>query len=823
MKKLLAFFSLCILYLQVVSQEISSAPLNQDFIDYINSTSKAPKVTSEGYALGELPSPHSYFFGNKIASVINPDFDAVYDLRTAGPGGTSHLSPVKNQSSCGSCWTFATCASIESQWIKSLYGTFDLSENNLKECHNFDYLSCDGGNIDMSTAYLSRGSGPIAESDDPYSAVDGSCNSGFTPVAYITDARFVPNDMATLKQALIDYGALYSNMYYDDAYYTSASKTYYYNGSSGTNHGVTLVGWDDNKVTAGGTGAWIIKNSWGSAWGESGYFYISYNDTKVNSTVGFFPVRIDYDPQTEVYFYDDFGDIARFGYGSNSAYACVKYTATADQLINKIGTYAEASNAVIGMEVYDNFNGSTFSGLLGTISNQNCSFPGYYTFDLPTPINISSGNDFFIKVYYETPGYNFPIPVEYAVAGYCSAAVVETGKCWSSSSGAGWTALGEGTSFVRDLCIKVYAENKLSPTIITDPSASNICNGENTGFTVSATGSSLSYQWQLSTDGGGNWSDLSEAAPYSDVTTSSLTITNTSLNMNLYQYRCVVTNSYGSSISNEATLTVNTVPSIATQPSDSNTCEGMDVSFYLLADGTSPSYQWQLSTTGGSSWTNISDTPPYSGSATDELSISPTAAGMNNYLYHCIVSNMCSTNSVSDNVLLSINTVPLIDLGNDQYVCAGDNALLDPGPGYDTYEWSTGEASQSISIDSAGTGIGSTTIYLTVTGGTCSNTDSVAIYFDDCTGITTDQNILGLSLFPNPSDKFIHVQLMQPQPGTTISISDMQGREVIQMTTGEKNIDINVASLTPGIYSIHISNALLNFSRTIVIAREGSE
>jgi C1A family cysteine protease len=432
------------------------APQDSAFTKYIQERSEGKwrATTDDGYGLGYIPSPVK--FNTQVPArppLRKVAYPSSYDLRTQGK-----VTSVKNQGNCGSCWAFATMGSVESRWLANGYGTYDLSENNLKECHGFVWSGCDGGNEEIAAAYLSRDSGPVSESADPYVDSDVPCASGLTPVAYETDAYFLPNDANTIKDFILNYGGVYASMYWAGASYRASDHTYYYNGASPSNHAVVIAGWDDNKATAGGTGAWIIKNSWGTSWGENGYFYVSYNDKKILSSNAFWPNRIGYDPNAAIYQYDYLGGTSAVRYtGYSYAYGLVKFVASANLQIKKLATWISESNSTVDVYIYDDFNGSTLSNQLGSLTGQSCPYAGYYTFDLPQGISINTGNDFYIKVKYSTSnsGRVYPLPIETAIGGY-SVPTIETGKCWISLSGSPWTPIGGGTGSSWDLCIRAY-------------------------------------------------------------------------------------------------------------------------------------------------------------------------------------------------------------------------------------------------------------------------------------------------------------------------------------------------------------------------------
>ena len=496
-KNILILILLFLIYNGYSQHKASMQIVNPDFIKYQKALTSGNlnSQTNDGHSLGYIPpaSKPNYTYFNKTKKLLksSKSFPSKYDLRSL-----NYVSPVKDQKNCGDCWAFATFGSIESRWMILGYGTYDLSENNLKNCTGFEWQPCQGGNSVLSTAYLSRLSGPVSEVSDPYVDSPGTCTNGLTPVAYECDARFLPNDMNTIKQAVTDYGALYSALYYADKYYNSANYTYYCDDSSlGANHAVTLVGWDDTKVTAGGTGAWIMKNNWNTSWGDKGFFYISYNDAVVLSEATYFPNRLDYKPSSKVYDYDDLGWVTDFGYDDETAYALVKFTASDNNPLYKIGTWINTAGAIVDISVYSGFDGSQLSGLKGTIPTQTCDFPGYFTFDLPSEINFKRGNDFYVYIKYYTPGYYYPIPVEAAQTGYADPSI-ETDKCWSSMDGSSWDAIGNNTVIPADLCINAYSYNNCNPPLanITINGSANLCDKHSVLLTAN-TGIQYTYQW----------------------------------------------------------------------------------------------------------------------------------------------------------------------------------------------------------------------------------------------------------------------------------------------------------------------------------------
>ncbi len=246
-----------------------------------------------------------------------------------------------------------------------------------------------------------------------------------------------------------------------------------------------------------------------------------------------------------------------------------------------------------------------------------------------------------------------------------------------------------------------------------NPSGFNnsICAGSNTLFGVTATGGSLTYQWQTFPNGGSAWANVTNAAPYSGVTSNELSIGNTPQNLDGYQYRVIVSGSCAPPDTSDVGILTVTGPVITAQPSTTTTvCDGASTTISATANVSN--YQWQVSTNGGGAWSNLSNGAPYSNVTTGTLTINPASTALNNYQYRVVATNTSCSNTVnSDASVLTVNAAPTaVSVSGGGTFCGSATLTATGGTGGTIY-WqntttggtSTATASSSQSVTSSGT------------------------------------------------------------------------------------------------------------------------
>lgn len=451
----------------------SLASVSPEFVKY--QSEKIPTQTDSfmEHETGYVPSPVDLSHlkhTTTVKATAKESFPAYYDLRIM-----NKVTPVKNQGLAGCCWVFAACASLESYLRPG--EAWDFSENNLKNVLSnaspagFDYS--EGGDEIMSTAYLARWNGPVNESDDPFSAFSiYSPNELGLPVQkHVQDVTFLPDiegplDYNLLKSAIQNYGAVHSATFMADDInncYNSTTKSYYYDGNSSPNHEVAIVGWDDNfdknnfSRVPPGDGAFIVKNSWGTDFGEDGYFYVSYYDSNIGTKNSIFTAESS-NNYKYIYQYDPLGWTSTYGYNNQTCWCANIFTVKSEEIIKAVSFYATDSNCNYEIYIYTNPNSGPLnqSGPVFTQSGVSTT-AGYHTVRLNKGILLQANQRFSVVLKLTTPGYNYPAAIEYPISGYSSKAKANTGESFVSPDGNRWNDL-TTTYSNTNVCIKAFTD-----------------------------------------------------------------------------------------------------------------------------------------------------------------------------------------------------------------------------------------------------------------------------------------------------------------------------------------------------------------------------
>jgi len=177
------------------------------------------------------------------------------------------VTPVRSQGQCGSCWAFSAVHNLEGQVFLKKTKSVKLSPQQLVDCDT-QSQGCNGGFMEWAYQYIQTAGGIVSEEDYPYIGADGTCDFDATKVvAKVKDYTFYEKNEQSMAVALVDRGplAIALNASFLQFYFFGVFDPIWC--PSSLNHAVTLVGYGEEKKPF-----WIIKNSWGSLWGEDGYF-----------------------------------------------------------------------------------------------------------------------------------------------------------------------------------------------------------------------------------------------------------------------------------------------------------------------------------------------------------------------------------------------------------------------------------------------------------------------------------------------------------------------------------------------------------------------
>ena len=496
----------------------SQAPINPAFAQYLKNLAAGNATTTvSGHEESIVPSTINFSTpaGQSVRAAAVPlvGYPPSYDLRSYGK-----VSPVEDQGTSPACWAFAAYGSLESYLLPGTLGNF--SENNMKNLAGFNLTCEDGGSQQMATAYLARWggsmqSGPVTTACDPFN--QGSCTdtSLCSVQQHVQNVLFLPyransTDNNNIKWALENYGGVYAAMNIDAGSYNSNTAAYYYNGSTAPDHAVTIVGWNDSYPASNfaspppGPGAFIVKNSWGTSFGQQGFFYVSYYDTQF-ATDSQPPTVFTAQPTTNYntnYQYDPLGWVTSVGSpnigspASNTAWGANVFTATSNQQLSAVSFYAGSVNTQYQIYVYTDptsgpISGTAYTGPAGTIA-----MPGYYTIPLNTTVPLTAGHEFSVIIEITTPGSNYPVPVESTLSGY-SSATGQPGQGYLSATGTSWTDATQVETNMS-ICIKAFANTTGQVGVAGAPA---VCSQNASSLDLFARGADNALYWKHSPDG----------------------------------------------------------------------------------------------------------------------------------------------------------------------------------------------------------------------------------------------------------------------------------------------------------------------------------
>jgi len=446
-----------------------------------------------------------------------------------------------------------------------------------------------------------------------------------------------------------------------------------------------------------------------------------------------------------------------------------------------LSSFIGNANGNWSLYAVDDLTGST--GIIGGWS---------ITFNIPAPVVFSPTTNLFTDATATTPYTGTPV--------YTVWAAPTTTTTYTATA----NVLGCTNTATSTITVNQLPAITVQPT----PASQTICPGFTVSYSVTATGTGLTYQWQYNP--GSGFVNLVNGGFISGATSTTLTIANVQV-ANAGSYRVIVSGACAPpATSNTVVLNVGSAPTISTQPANATVCEGSNGTFSVVAAGTpTPTiFQWQVSTDGGVTWTNLTT----GGSYTATLTLTNVTLAMNNNRYRVIITNSCGMTITSNVVTLTVNPRPVITLGAlPTRICLSDTLVplvASPSGG----SW-TGIGVSGFNFVPTATAVGTYPLTYTFTSAAgCTNTASVVAKVESCPERIRLLSNDAVILFPNPNNGKFNIRINSTLYNYLgMKVYDMAGRlmngKVVKNGTDQALVSPTFTGLVYGrVIPIDLSN-----------------
>lgn len=441
------------------------------------------------------------------------------------------ITSPKAQGNLGTCWAFSSISSVESNAIKNRLGTYDFSESHMiysvlsagykdDEGKKGKYLTenFDGGKVTYAASYYFNNYGQLNESEMPYRDSMTKINSseykqgrkmislgGFSLANIGNYGVCSTDEISYIKKQIINYGSVQASMFMNENLFINGNKEYYLATTSNSalpNHGINIIGWDDNISASnfnGATrnGAWLIKNSWGPNWSNDGLFYISYDDHFIcKNTATFYDVSTTTFDNT--YASADMLGVPTFTFSNNffTSARFVKKTANVENIKRVSFPVAEDAFYYVYLVSDNNLNNQSAWKQLATGSSDS------YGIKSVNLTNVSVSNNFTIVVKYSSEK-DTSIFTMCNNSGDTSKMTFSSGTNYYSLSGSNWSDMSniiiDSTKISCEPNIYVYTDNTSTsvtpsnpPAVTTNEIKINSITSSGDDYIVSITNSNVS-------------------------------------------------------------------------------------------------------------------------------------------------------------------------------------------------------------------------------------------------------------------------------------------------------------------------------------------